>query len=134
MIYLIWRNIFLIFHTLTQFWKKIRESNVFTQETTKELIWQNIFWWGEYLIHFSTASAMASLEKISWNQLIWSVVDFTGFLTKYEKFLMLLLSKIPWKQQFTTDLGRLIANFNFQCYLWKIHNICLSLLKIESLS
>ena len=29
----------------THFWQKFRESNVFTKEITKELIWRNIFWW-----------------------------------------------------------------------------------------
>ena len=29
--------------TLKQFWQKIRESNVFIKEITKELIWRNIF-------------------------------------------------------------------------------------------
>ena len=31
--------------TLTHFWQKFRESNVFTIEIAKELIWRNIFWW-----------------------------------------------------------------------------------------
>ena len=31
--------------TLTLFWQKFRENNVFTKEITKELIWRSIFWW-----------------------------------------------------------------------------------------
>ena len=29
--------------SLTHFWQKFRERNVFTKEITKELIWRNIF-------------------------------------------------------------------------------------------
>ena len=39
--------------SLTHFWQKSRESNGFTKEITKTLIWRNIFWW-HYIFHFST--------------------------------------------------------------------------------
>ena len=39
--------------TLTHFWQKIRESNGFTKEVTREMISRNFFQW-EWIFRFST--------------------------------------------------------------------------------
>ena len=69
--------------SLTHFWQKSRESNGFTKEITKELIWRNIFFMRLNFQFFHTVRlpshsveiteiySHSILAKISWNQRIY---------------------------------------------------------------
>ena len=46
------------------FWQKIRESNDFTKETTKELIWRNIFFSETELFIFPKVHSVEKREII----------------------------------------------------------------------
>ena len=72
-------------YSLTLFWQKFRESNVFT----KELIWRNILSviWERISRLCGKPKNSLSLKKISWNQL------FSNFFSKFVTFTKFLPKK-----------------------------------------
>ena len=63
--------------TLTYFWQKFRESNVFTKGNTKELIWRNIF---SVRVNFSFFTSLCYVLKFfSSNQLFNTSLVNTSF-------------------------------------------------------
>ena len=70
--------------SLTYFWQKFRQSNGFTKEITKELIWRNISLARENFSFFHTVKQWKStikrdyIQKFPSNQLFRTNVDLTG--------------------------------------------------------
>ena len=61
------------------FWQKFRESNVFSKQITKELIWRNIFLWHR-ILHFSTICSDSGDSVLVYFSTLWLGDVFTDFI------------------------------------------------------